>query len=38
MKEALKVGCDILKRGGRAVDAVEAAIRVMEGSLRKMEI
>ncbi|CAG8454771.1 10816_t:CDS:2 [Paraglomus brasilianum] len=30
MKEALKVGCDILKRGGRAVDAVEAAIRVME--------
>jgi len=38
MREALKVGCDILKRGGRAVDAVVAAVSVMEGSLRKMEI
>ncbi|MFQ5771410.1 MAG: isoaspartyl peptidase/L-asparaginase family protein, partial [bacterium] len=32
LKEALSVGYDILKNGGRSLDAVEATIRVMEDS------
>lgn len=34
LKEALRAGHAILKEGGRSVDAVEAAIRVMEDSSR----
>jgi len=33
LKEALNVGCNILEKGGRAVDAVEAAVRIMEGNM-----
>ena len=32
LTEALQVGYDILKKGGTSIDAVEAAIRVMEDS------
>ena len=32
LKEAMKIGYDILKKGGTSVDAVEATIRVLEDS------
>jgi L-asparaginase / beta-aspartyl-peptidase len=32
LKEAIEAGAQVLDRGGRAVDAVEAAIRVMENA------
>ena len=30
MKESLKVGYELLRNGGKAIDVVEAAVRVME--------